>query len=346
MLSVLTFLVLASTFNANAVTVPNANAAAEGNRNLKLPFSCGDTGLVSQRYQQLYASSEFPQESCFITSVLFRQDGPTGIAFGPTIVPNTTIELSTSPNNVTNMSTTFAANIGSDVVTVFSGNLSLSSSIVCGAGPCNPFDIVIQLQQGFPYDPSKGDLLLDVRIPQCVITSQMDAVGSSTVIARAFTLDVGDPTDVDDPVADSLALAGESLTQGLVTFFFCDEPPECADDPDCDDGVFCNGQEICTGGFCSAVSACPPGVDGCVTTNDFCDEENDVCVDFADDSQCAAGEICDIITGDCITPTPEPPSGPIVIIPTMGQWGMVLAAMILGLYAVLRLRSMKDSEFK
>lgn len=37
-------------------------------------------------------------------------------------------------------------------------------------------------------------------------------------------------------------------------------------------------------------------------------------------------------------PTPEPPSGPIVIIPTMGQWGMIFATIILGIFAVIRLR--------
>ena len=36
--------------------------------------------------------------------------------------------------------------------------------------------------------------------------------------------------------------------------------------------------------------------------------------------------------------TPEP-SGPIVIIPTMGQWGMLFVTLLLGLFAVLRLRS-------
>lgn len=34
----------------------------------------------------------------------------------------------------------------------------------------------------------------------------------------------------------------------------------------------------------------------------------------------------------------DEPSGPTVIVPTMGQWGMILATIILGLFAVLRLR--------
>jgi len=307
MLSVLTFLVLASTFNANAVVVPNATGGFEGNSTNILPFNCGDSILVSHRYQQLYASSEFPQESCFITAVLFRQDGPAGEIFGPTIVPNTTIELSTSLNNVTNMSFTFADNVGGDVVTVFSGALSLTSSTVCGAGPCNPFDIFIDLQQGFPYDPSSGDLLLDVRIPQCVITSRMDAVSGSSVMARAFTL-AGDPTDVDDPVADNRVLAGEDLVQGLVTQFVCGEPP--------------------TGACCEEF------------------EVTDVCEVLTED-ECGEGGGTYIGDGVSCEPNPcveeGPPSGPIAIIPTMGQWGMIIASVILGFFAIIALRKRTES---
>ena len=42
-------------------------------------------------------------------------------------------------------------------------------------------------------------------------------------------------------------------------------------------------------------------------------------------------------------PQPEP-SGPTVIVPTMGQWGMIFSALLLGFYAVLRLRKRKGSE--
>ncbi len=44
---------------------------------------------------------------------------------------------------------------------------------------------------------------------------------------------------------------------------------------------------------------------------------------------------------------PQPaPSGPTVIVPTMGQWGMIFTAIILGLFAIQRLRSVKDSELR
>ncbi len=72
MLPVLTFLILSSTFNANAgntIVVPNTNAVVEGNSVNGLPFNCG-IGLASNRTQHLYASSQFSQ-SCFITQISF-----------------------------------------------------------------------------------------------------------------------------------------------------------------------------------------------------------------------------------------------------------------------------------
>jgi len=76
---------------------------------------------------------------------------------------------------------------------------------------------------------------------------------------------------------------------------------QCTEDADCDDGIFCNGTEFCSEGFCVAVSACPPHIDGCVTRGGFCDEINDQCLDVANDALCNAGQTCDVITGECLT---------------------------------------------
>ena len=50
-----------------------------------------------------------------------------------------------------------------------------------------------------------------------------------------------------------------------------------------------------------------------------------------------------LVTQFVCEPTPEPPSGPIVIIPTMGQWGMIIALIILGFFAVIALRRRTES---
>jgi hypothetical protein len=114
-----------------------------------------------------------------------------------------------------------------------------------------------------------------------------------------------------------------------------DGTPACTSDADCDDGQFCNGTETCDigTGNCVAVSACPPSIEGCVTRNNSCDEVNDVCVDFADDSQCLVGEICDINTGNCI-----PAAQAVTDVPTMSQWGMVIFLFLAGLVAIFYLR--------
>ena len=70
------------------------------------------------------------------------------------------IEIGYAATTVATVSSTFAANDGSNMMTVFNGLLSLSSS---GTGtPTNPFDIVINVLPLFNYNPSLGDLLVDI----------------------------------------------------------------------------------------------------------------------------------------------------------------------------------------
>jgi len=40
---------------------------------------------------------------------------------------------------------------------------------------------------------------------------------------------------------------------------------------------------------------------------------------------------------------PEPPSGPVAIIPTMGQWGMIIATILFGFFAIAALRKRRES---
>jgi hypothetical protein len=136
-----------------------------------------------------------------------------------------------------------------------------------------------------------------------------------------------------------------------------------ADDSLCDDGLFCNGTETCelATGNCVAVSACPPAIDGCVTRNASCDQLNDVCVDFADDSLCgdsisctddscnlatglcendpnnalcSPGEVCDVSFGGCTVSG----AGPVTSVPTLSQWGMIIFIFLAGLVAIFSLR--------
>ena len=92
--------------------------------------------------------------------------------------------------------------------------------------------------------------------------------------------------------------------------------------------------------FCGdeCVSEPPPPTGACCIEDDSCvvgteagcEGEGGVYQD--DDSVCEPN------------PCVEPPSGPTVIIPTMGQWGMIIASVILGFFAIIRLRRIKDLE--
>jgi len=130
----LSMLIIYNPNNANAgstIVVPNANEFVDGLGASGFPFNCGNFEQDSMRYQQMYASSEFDVNSCFITEIRYRRNVDFASDFGNTVIPNITVQLSTSPNTTSTMSSTFADNIGSDVVTVFQGDLTLSTSVWC-----------------------------------------------------------------------------------------------------------------------------------------------------------------------------------------------------------------------
>ena len=54
-----------------------------------------------------------------------------------------------------------------------------------------------------------------------------------------------------------------------------------------------------------------------------------------------ANELC----GDLC---PDIPQGPIVIVPTLNEWGLIFTALLIGIYAVIRLKTKKgyEAEFK
>lgn len=143
-----------------SVVVPNSAANTEGNGANAFPFDISSAGRPTNtmRYQQLYGAAQFSSAG-FITQILFRPDAA-GVAFN-TVLSDMQINLSTTSVPDDGLSFLFANNIGSDETVVFSGPLPLSSDNT-GGGP-KDFDIVINLTAPFFYDPSAGNLLLDVR---------------------------------------------------------------------------------------------------------------------------------------------------------------------------------------
>jgi hypothetical protein len=199
--------------HADTVVVPSARKTTEGNAENYFPWDLGDLGLHSQRYQQVYAASEFTSFGgpIRITEIAFRPDAYYGNAFQTTL-PGVEIHLSTTSKSVDGLSTTFASNIGADETLVFSGTLQLSSSFTGPVDGPMAFDVKIVLTTPFVYDPSAGNLLLDVRNLMGGTTSILDAemrLGDTT--SRVYSY--GFP----DSVLDATGFLGGTSSVGLVT---------------------------------------------------------------------------------------------------------------------------------
>lgn len=194
-------------FSASAyslpIVLPGANTGIEGNSNNGYPFSLNYNG----RYQQAYDSAEFGVSPITIYGIAFRVDSNWD-SFGPTILNNMNIGLSTSANSVGALSNIFNNNIGTDAQSVFSGNLTLSGT---GGGNPNPFDALITFLNPFVYNPNIGDLLLDVVTSHSTNTTQFDYVGGGTSMQRLY--------DQSGGINDTFGIVA---TGGLVTQFIID----------------------------------------------------------------------------------------------------------------------------
>ena len=147
---------------ASQLVVPNALETTPANQANASPFLAAG----GQRYQQVYDASQFSSfggprvitEIAFRCSVSSCYTSPFSFTFDPV-----EIHLSTTAAQPDGLSTTFANNVGTDTTLVHSGALTLSGAGTSGGPGVNPFDIVIPLQTGFLYDPSAGNLLLDIK---------------------------------------------------------------------------------------------------------------------------------------------------------------------------------------
>lgn len=197
---------LSGAFAQNLVVVPNSQTNIEGGIINLIPFNCGAADVSSVRYQQVYLGSMIGKGE--ISKISFRLDESNLFAFGPTVIPNSQIEMSVTPAVPGALSDIFANNIGPTVTTVFSGDLSLSAPD-CTTVPC-PFDIMIPLQTPFFFDPAEGNLLVDMRLSTCINLGE-----NNTVIF--FDAVLGDPST--SRVRDIQGGLGIADDVGLITEF-------------------------------------------------------------------------------------------------------------------------------
>jgi len=175
--------------SGESVIVPNGLATSEGNYANGYPFHLIWANKQSMRYQQVYEASEFPftNSPYLITKIAFRPDAIHGVPFSATI-SDIQLNLSTTKMSPDHLSTVFVNNVGTNDKVVFSGPLLLSSEDIGPSGGPMDFDIFIPLQDPFLYNPSVGNLLLDIRSFSAALTTGFDAQEEyGDPISRVFT---------------------------------------------------------------------------------------------------------------------------------------------------------------
>lgn len=199
----LAVLVSGSAAYAESVVVPAANVSSEGG---------GGSSVLNDniRLQEIYSASILPDGPITITEMRFRPSALYGAAFSATI-SNINIRLSTTLVMPISISATFAENVGTNETVVFDGELPLSSTFTSSSGGTKDFDIIIRFSTPFTYDPSLGNLLVDIRNSSGSTVTYVDAAAAPNGTAgRAFAI------GVDAPVATGMD-AGADVIQFTYT---------------------------------------------------------------------------------------------------------------------------------
>ena len=214
-----------ATLRAAVIDVPPGPGTAQG----PAPFTF--YGTSGSRAQQFYGSSLFsslsgPQSITGFALRSFPGAAPSGF-FGNTLnISNTTIRLSTTSRGDelgTLPDTMFSNNVGADVTTVFQGALSL---VTLQPGT---FDYMVQFATPFTYNPSFGNLLLDVSIPVGATVSGSPGTFGFLTFDNANNLNDG--VFSVSSIFDGNSTTGFRDTSGAITRFFVERLPQPVPEP-------------------------------------------------------------------------------------------------------------------
>lgn len=175
--AILFFLLYSLPLSASSMTIGEANG---GNC---YPFSCGSTGDLT-RFQQVYNADAFGTLNPIRINSLsfFAAEGSLG---EPSASGVFEIYLATSTTNFGFATADFDANLGSDS-TLFA---------IVSFGPNMPLVFTIMGTTPFFYDPSAGDLVMDVRVldwtTEVGYSSYFQADNETSMMQRSFLSDNG-----------------------------------------------------------------------------------------------------------------------------------------------------------
>lgn len=208
------------------LVVPNSATDKDGNSSTILPFTAyANTNfeVITVRYQQIFASSEFtnvPIGGSFITAFSFRADCTNRDTVGG-FATNLVITLSTTQRKPDQLSRIFSENRGIDSISVLGPtNFGVSGNTVGCRLTGHTFSASdrVNLPTPFFYDPSKGNLLLEIT-----------HAGFGTIKTPRGRIDLDSVNSVGDGTSRAVALSSDAESadivdsEGLVTFFV--QPP-------------------------------------------------------------------------------------------------------------------------
>ena len=127
---------------------------------LDTPFYLDRQVGASWRYQQVYGAADFARlgSSMMVTGLTLVGSLTGNYCQYDVTLPNVQINLSTTTAAPDSLSPVFANNVGTDAITVLSGSLHITFNPITGDSGIN-----IAFPSAFYYDPTRGNLLMDIR---------------------------------------------------------------------------------------------------------------------------------------------------------------------------------------
>ncbi len=200
---------------AAMIVAPNAQTSVEGNSHTNAPF--GHYPNTAGRLQQVFAASQFSALTGpeYIVQMAFRPDSSEGKAFSLTTT-DIDVYLSTTAVAPDSLVVDFDLNVGANETLVHRGPLSLSSAFAGPAAGPKDFDIILNLQTPFLYDPRAGNLLFDIRYPNGVGGDHwLVVLDSQNVSGDSVSMVIGDSEVFNGPAITTNGLVARFTTQAV-----------------------------------------------------------------------------------------------------------------------------------
>ena len=188
-------------------SVPNGLEDSEGGASSDVPFGNDMNCTDGIRYQQVIDGDQVFGGN--VGALAFRLDGGQADV-GPFTYTDVTVTLSSTDASPGSLNLNFNDNVGIDNKVVFSGDINVDPTTT--AMNPNPFDFEIPLDDGFPFDASSSNLLIDITIGGCPSASFfLDAVSGNDDVLGLFA------NDKDN--------TGGTIVNGLVAELVSSTPP-------------------------------------------------------------------------------------------------------------------------